>query len=407
MPFIRDISPDFKSNTDLVESKLKFYSKVELVKFAKIIIVRNRNYNILRKNQIINYIISEGNLALKNTEKIDPLTEGLRKTDSHYNSIESQIKIDDPTIDLKLDKKDNMGKDTLTDIIISTIKPELDLHIDTKIDKEFTKEKITSRVKQALLEVIPRQIEVHNIENNKKKLLPEQHHTFDKLLKFVSTRTNSYLVGPAGSGKTKAAFEVAKALDLAFYSMSVGPMTTQTQIMGYMDAIGKYVPSIFRKAYQDGGIFLFDEIDSANSSVFTCINQATSSDICSFPDGMISRNKDFICLAAANTYGKGADRIYIGRNQLDGATLDRFSIIEWEIDEKLELRISTNETWTKKVQKIRKVILKEKIRHLVTPRASIAGGQLLSAGIPESEVEDAVIWKGLDIEQVKKIKALL
>lgn len=393
---VKDISGNFSSQSDLKESYLKTYTKSELVLFAKKIILTKRNYYILPKSSVINFIVKEGKLSLlKQTPNIK---EGLKKIDGLIDNIDKND---------SEKKQNNMSKDSLTEIIINSIKPELDIHIDTKIDKEFTKEKITDRVKQALLDVVPRQIEVFNIENNKKKLLDEQHHTFDKLLKFVSTRTNSYLVGPAGSGKTKAAFEVAKALDIMFYSMSVGPMTTQTQIMGYMDAVGKYVPSIFRKAYQDGGIFLFDEIDSANSSVFTCINQATSSELCSFPDGMVSRHKDFVCIAAANTYGRGADRLYVGRNQLDGATLDRFSIIEWEIDEKLELRISPNEKWTKKVQKIRKIILQEKIRHLVTPRASIAGGQLLAVGISEQDVENAVIWKGLDIEQIKKIKSYL
>jgi len=388
---MRNIIDHFSVKTDLNFINLNQYCKTELIVLAKEIIPTHRTYYPLRKKQIIEFIISEGNLELaRNINK---------KIDSYLPTIESEL--------ILKPKENNMSKDTLTDIIISTIKPELDTHIDNKLNKELTKEKMTDRVKQALLDVVPRQIEIHNIENNKKKVLDEQHHTFDKLLKYVSTRTNSYLVGPAGSGKTKAAFEVAKALDISFYSMSVGPMTTQTQIMGYMDAVGKYVPSIFRKAYQEGGIFLFDEIDSANSSVFTCINQATSSDICSFPDGMTIRHKDFICLAAANTYGRGADRIYVGRNQLDGATLDRFSIIEWEIDEKLELRISSNNNWTKKVQKIRKIILQEKIRHLVSPRASIIGGQLLAIGIPESEVEESVIWKGLDKEQIKKIKAFL
>lgn len=388
---MRNIIDHFSVKTDLNFINLNQYYKAQLIELAKEIIPTPKVYHPLRKKQIIELIISEGNLELaRNINK---------KIDSYLPTIESEL--------ILKPKENNMSKDTLTDIIISTIKPELDTHIDNKLNKELTKEKMTDRVKQALLDVVPRQIEIHNIENNKKKVLDEQHHTFDKLLKYVSTRTNSYLVGPAGSGKTKAAFEVAKALDISFYSMSVGPMTTQTQIMGYMDAVGKYVPSIFRKAYQEGGIFLFDEIDSANSSVFTCINQATSSDICSFPDGMVIRHKDFICLAAANTYGRGADRIYVGRNQLDGATLDRFSIIEWEIDEKLELRISSNNNWTKRVQKIRKIILQEKIRHLVSPRASIIGGQLLAIGIPESEVEESVIWKGLDKEQIKKIKAFL
>ena len=41
-------------------------------------------------------------------------------------------------------------------------------------------------------------------------------------------------------------------------------------------------------------------------------------------------------MATANTFGTGADPIYAGRNQLDGATLDRFVVIEMTYDAALE-----------------------------------------------------------------------
>jgi hypothetical protein len=41
----------------------------------------------------------------------------------------------------------------------------------------------------------------------------------------------------------------------------------------------------------------------------------------------------FVCIAAANTFGTGADRQYVGRNQLDESTLDRFRIGQIELDD--------------------------------------------------------------------------
>jgi cobaltochelatase CobS len=40
-------------------------------------------------------------------------------------------------------------------------------------------------------------------------------------------------------------------------------------------------------------------------------------------------------VATANTFGTGADRVYVGSLQIDGATLDRFAFLEWPYDEGL------------------------------------------------------------------------
>jgi hypothetical protein len=263
---------------------------------------------------------------------------------------------------------------------------------------------VGEKVRKAIQNAVPKKIEVKG-PSGKTIKLDRQHCAFEDLLKFIGIRSNLYMVGPTGSGKTRGAFEASKALDLPFYALSVGPMTTQSQIMGFYNGHGEYVSSMFRKAYENGGVFLFDEIDAANATVLTCMNQGTSADECAFPDAMVKKHKDFVCLAAANTYGRGADRIFVGRNQLDGATLDRFPILEWNYDEGLELEISGNVEWTKHVQNLRASAEKMKVRHIISPRASIVGAQMLEAGMKKSFVEESVIWKGLDSATVKRIKS--
>jgi hypothetical protein len=39
---------------------------------------------------------------------------------------------------------------------------------------------------------------------------------------------------------------------------------------------------------------------------------------------VIERHADTIIVTAGNTYGRGGDMVYVGRNALDGATTDRF-----------------------------------------------------------------------------------
>lgn len=231
----------------------------------------------------------------------------------------------------------------------------------------------------------------------------DQHVTLPDLLASVATKEPTFMVGPAGSGKTHAAEHVAKIMKLPFHPMSVGEQTTQSHLIGFIDAHGKYHTTPFRNAFEGGGIFLLDEIDAGNANTITVLNAALSNGYMSFPDKTVSKHKDFICIAAANTYGNGSDRQYVGRNQLDAASLDRFNFLEWNYDEALEQKFSTNVDWTQKVQAYRAAVSKAKLRHVVSPRASIKGAKLLAAGLSEKKVIDMVIFKGLKDGDIKRV----
>jgi MoxR-like ATPase len=232
-----------------------------------------------------------------------------------------------------------------------------------------------------------------------------EHRSTPALMQLLSAGQHCYLVGPAGSGKTTAAEKCAERLNLPFYCQSVGAQTTQSQLLGFTNATGQYVPTHFRQAYETGGVFLLDEIDAGNANVLTALNAALANGVCSFPDRMVKRHENFRCVAAANTFGTGADRQYVGRNQLDAASIDRFAFLEWPYDEALEAQLANNEEWTKYVQSVRRSVAALKIRHVVSPRASIQGAKLLASGMSRSEVEEVIIWKGLDQPTRAKVLA--
>jgi|SRR5215468_2398112 len=71
-------------------------------------------------------------------------------------------------------------------------------------------------------------------------------------------------------------------------------------------------------------LWLGDEADAANAGVFTSINAGTSNGKCGFANGTQCRGENTYFGLAMNTFGNGADRIYCGRNALDGATMNRF-----------------------------------------------------------------------------------
>jgi MoxR-like ATPase len=219
------------------------------------------------------------------------------------------------------------------------------------------------------------------------------HKALPTIVRAVVAGVCPFLVGPAGSGKTTLAQQVCKVLKRPFYMEA--RVTSEFKLIGFIDAAGHVVRTQFREAYENGGGFLFDEVDASDPDAMTAFNAALANGICAFPDGLVAAHKDFFAIAAGNTFGRGADRQYVGRNQLDAATLDRFVTYEVDYDEQLELTLSGNPEWALWVQKVRKAVDAEKVRHIVSPRASIAGAKLLASGEERSVVEEACIWKGL------------
>lgn len=225
------------------------------------------------------------------------------------------------------------------------------------------------------------------------------HEKLPIVIQMLNAGLNVFMCGGAGSGKTTIAEQAAKALNLPFYFN--GALDSEYKLTGFIDAQGRVVSTAFRKAYSEGGVYLFDEVDASLPSALLAFNAALANGHSDFPDGCIKKHDNFRCVAAANTFGRGADRLYVGRNQLDAATMDRFCVINIDYDEKLERAIATNATWVRVVQKIRAAVYKLKIRHIVSPRASIYGSKLLETGMKQADVMDCVVWKGLDKDQLE------
>lgn len=229
------------------------------------------------------------------------------------------------------------------------------------------------------------------------------HKCFGDLMHIVSCRNHAFLTGGAGSFKTSGAKKVAEVLGLECSAISVSAQTTESKLLGYMDAHGKYVTTEFRKRYENGGVFILDEIDNGNANTLAVLNSALANDDCAFADGMVKMHEDFVLIATANTFGSGANAQYVGRNALDKATLDRFDHVEWDYDNDLEMHIAPNKAWCKDVQAIRKAVSDLKIKAVVSPRATFGGAKLLASGMSYHKVLFAKIWKGLDADAVAKI----
>ncbi len=218
---------------------------------------------------------------------------------------------------LKLNKWDDLAQE-LDEAVTN--------HLDNRLDGELKilREEIK---KQQVLKVVT--------DNGDNLVKGVKHSQLPSLINMVGAGLNVMLTGSAGSGKTHASAQVAEALGLKFYALSVGAQTSKSDIVGFIDAGGTYRTTLFRQAYEKGGVFVMDEIDAGNSNVLIQINSALSNGICSFPDKQVKAHKDFHFIATANTYGKGESVKYVGRNRLDAATLAQKAValhkLNWSV----------------------------------------------------------------------------
>lgn len=245
-----------------------------------------------------------------------------------------------------------------------------------------------------------------------------QHRNFPMLLKMcnASMRSGSHLnvwiYGPKGSGKTSAAENVCKALfgSLERYHYN-GALATAFQLTGFMDANGKYVSTPFRDAWENGGVYLFDEIDGSMPDALLALNGALANGVASFPDKMVPRHKDCIIIAGANTTGLGGTTEYVGRFKQDAALTDRFCYLDWPHDDALEDALCGNKDWLKIVRETRTNCQRIKYKgQIPSMRASLYGEALLAADVDLEYTINATMRKGVadqDWQQIKpKIKEI-
>lgn len=170
---------------------------------------------------------------------------------------------------------------------------------------------------------------------------------FKKLLQLAKSRKNILMVGPSGCGKTHVAGMIAEALGLPYSAQSCSVGVSESCFTGWLLPTGNngrfnHVVSAFLKLYENGGVFLIDEMDNADPNLLVFLNMALANNKFYLPQRFdnpeVIRHPDFVAVAAANTFGGGADVLYSSRNALDAATLDRFRIgtVQMDYDENVE-----------------------------------------------------------------------
>ena len=281
--------------------------------------------------------------------------------------------------------------------------------LTTPLDEATVGKLIDARIKKAFEGIPSIQIEVKRQDGSTKKVEGHTHPKFKTLLRSLAARRangmplNVWIAGPAGSGKTHAVRQAAEALGADFYYH--GAVTGAFELLGWKDAGGTYHRTQFREAFENGGIVLLDEVDGYEANATLSVNAALENGICVFPDGQIARHKDCIIVGAGNTWGSGATSDYVGRNKLDGAFIDRFHVaIDWDYDTGLEIAISGNEGWARRVIAARARARTHQLKILITPRASQAGAALIAQGFSDDEAASMTYLRGLSKDQIRMVE---
>jgi hypothetical protein len=205
------------------------------------------------------------------------------------------------------------------DFLQSTVKKVLDTEADVYITK------LKKELQPTVIKIDGKEIKV---EKNK-------HYMFKETLYKCMVHKQAFLAGPTGSGKTTLAGQIAEAMGVPFYFISCTAGMSEAHLLGRMLFNGDYASSDLVKAYEEGGIFLFDEIDAADNNTLLVINSALANNKLSVPNRKdkphADRHPNFICIVAGNSWGEGSIE-YQGRAPLDRAFLDRFAMSKLNID---------------------------------------------------------------------------
>lgn len=235
---------------------------------------------------------------------------------------------------------------------------------------------------------------------------------FQDILVAASCGLNIMLAGPAGCGKTHLAHQVADALGRSFASISCTAGMSESALTGWMlpgnNGSFEYVPSDFVTMYEQGGVFLFDEFDAADSNTLLFVNQALANGSFYLPQRKgatkVTRHADFVCIAAANTLGTGANMTYTGRERLDEATLDRFraGTVLLDYDKTFE-KAAVNRELLSWGWDVRNRIRAARLSRVLSTRFLLDATKLMAAGRTLNQIKETFFtgWKADERQKVE------
>lgn len=345
----------------------------------------------------------EDGTYLKTAEGWEVVTKGERKQRQPQPASQPSATVEEAENVTEVTENDNNtpAEDSNEQALIAAIKNLRGGAVDSAKIREIVAEEL-SKLLASDAKKAAKVIEAAKKESGKKDEV--YCAKFNRIKAKVSRGNNVYLFGPAGSGKSHTAEQVADALGLDFY----GQTTIQFahDVRGYGDAGGNYQDTPFFKAFANGGLYFQDEYDRSNAEAAIVLNSALANGWYDFPIvGRVNAHPNFRFMAAGNTLMTGADEEYVTGQEIDASSRDRFAyFFEVDYSHDVELKIAHgHEEIVSFVEDARKAIKETGIKHVVSYRAT-------AAMIDEVENEndlvaccDESVFKTLDIDARREI----
>lgn len=354
-----------------------------------------------RKIQIVLDAIDRGDIVgLKNhIRKYTQETPDIKNA-SFLRCFESYIGNEAPASNQPSENQVGQSLGILEQALMEVIKKQSVPQIEKDIKSECTKI-LQDFIKQEYGTIERRIITV--VDEKPVPMKGVQHEKFETVLKFVANDEPVFLTGPAGSGKNVICKQVAEALGLKFYFTNA--VTQEYKLTGFTDAMGNYQETQFYKAFTQGGLFMLDEMDASIPEVLVILNAAIANRYFDFPApiGYVEAHPDFRVIAAGNTTGHGADFEYVGRNQLDGASLDRFAVVKIDYSVQIENSVALDIELADFCRAFRKSADKAGIQVIVSYRA-IGRLAKMCKLLSIKEALETCLIKGMDKDDVNIIK---
>jgi MoxR-like ATPase len=196
----------------------------------------------------------------------------------------------------------------------------------------------------------PREIILKIDEQPAVKIEEHTHPLFEKVLRLVGAGLNVMLVGPTQCGKSTLAEQIARALNARYGMLNCTAGASESHLTGWLLPVGdggrfEYVPSQFVTMMEEGNsLFLLDEFDALDPNFSLVLQSIFANGTMALPHRtakpLLVKHATARAMAAANTFGTGADIQYAGRYGQDAAALERWYVVEMGYDAALEARIA-------------------------------------------------------------------
>jgi energy-coupling factor transporter ATP-binding protein EcfA2 len=238
------------------------------------------------------------------------------------------------------------------------------------------------------------------------------HPMFEEVLFHLEAGDNVMLVGPSGCGKTYLSEDIANALNVPYGLQCYSGGVSEFKLFGrstpnITTGAQEYHPSQFIDLLDKPAVFMHDEIDAGDPNMTISLNAVLTTGKVSVDrkkNPVVVRHDRNMQMSAANTMGTGADRKFVGRNQLDAAFLTRWTLLEMDYDKALELALCPGaEEMVETMHRYREKVVANRLEREITTRFICKAYKWMERGKDMDFVNKRLFtgWREDEITRVK------